>query len=88
MARLAQFEAREPEVWLADDYRIAWLTVLHAHQDIPDPWGFAFWRYLGRTYGRVLPEFMAREQRHAAMELPPKKPSQPEKQFQHRRKRR
>jgi hypothetical protein len=64
LARLAQQEAREVDPHLADDYRIAWLCVLHCAEAIPDPWRFAFWRYLGRVPEKLIPLFCVRVQQH------------------------
>lgn len=68
LAYLAAAEAREPDVWLRDDIRISWLTVLHAAQGTAQPWEYAFWRYLGRHSSKLIPEFVARADKHAAME--------------------
>jgi len=73
--RLCEAEAREPNAWLRDDYRIARMTVGNARQGNPDPWRFAFWQYLGKTPEKLIPVFVARAQRDAAMQLPPKKPA-------------
>lgn len=67
MARLAQAEAREVEAHLADDYRIAWLTVLHCAEGIAQPWEFAFWRYLGQHPKKLIPFFVERAEKHAQM---------------------
>ena len=74
-ARLVQAEAKEPDAWLRDDYRIARMTVGLASRGNSDPWRFAFWQYLGKTPEKLIPFFVARAQRDAAMDLPPKKPA-------------
>jgi hypothetical protein len=68
---LAYAEIREPDAWRRDDYHIAILTVFFAANGNPDPWRFAFWWYLGRTPEKLIPEFVARAERHAAMETEP-----------------
>ena len=68
LAYLSRAEWKEPDVWLKDDYRIAWLTVLHCAEGISQPWEYAFWRYLGRHPDKLIPELVARAERHAAME--------------------
>jgi hypothetical protein len=68
MARLACAEAREVNPHLADDYRIAWLTVWNASQGHADPWRYSFWCYLGKTPEKIIPELVARLEKHAAME--------------------
>jgi hypothetical protein len=67
---LAWCEANEPNVWLRDDIRIAWLTVLNASEGKPDPWRYSFWMYLGRVPEKVIPELVARAERHRLMEVP------------------
>jgi len=68
---LQRAECREPDAWLRDDYRIAWLTVHFAGRGYSDPWRFAFWWYLGRTPEKLIPFFVSRAARHAAMEAAP-----------------
>lgn len=68
LAYLADAEMREPDAWLRDDVRIAWLTVLHCSEGIERPWEYAFYRYLGKHPDKLIPEFVARAERHAAME--------------------
>jgi hypothetical protein len=75
LAYLAGAETREPLVWFKDDIRISWLTVLHCAEGVADPWRFAFWKYLGSIPEKVIPQLVARAEKHAAME-PLKKPSQ------------
>lgn len=70
LSRLAEAETREPDAWLRDDYRIAWLTVLHCAEGIADPWRFAFWKYLGKTPEKLIPLFVERRENHRAMEIP------------------
>jgi hypothetical protein len=65
---LAKAEEREQDVWLRDDYRIAWLCVLFASRNYADPWRYAFWHYLGRTPERIIPDLVARTAKHAAMQ--------------------
>jgi hypothetical protein len=70
LARLSEAESREPDAWLRDDYRIAWLTVLHCADGISDPWRFAFWKYLGRTPEKLIPLFLERAEKHRLMNVP------------------
>lgn len=64
---LALAEDQEPDIWLRDDIRVAWLSVLYAGREYRDPWGFAFWWYFGKTHAKALiawkerREFMQRE---------------------------
>lgn len=67
---LAACEDREPNVWLRDDIRIAWLTVVNAAQGKLDPWRYSFWMYLGRTPEKLIPFFVERAERHRLMEVP------------------
>jgi hypothetical protein len=78
--RLAQAESRESDVWLRDDYRIAWLTVLYASEErtwgLDDegesfgPWEFAFVSYLGKSHKKLIPYFVARSERHRLLDVP------------------
>lgn len=61
LGRLAAEELQEPLVSFRDDIRIAWLCVLFAARENPNPWGFAFWWYLGKTYEKLLPVFLERQ---------------------------
>lgn len=54
LCRIAQAEAREPDPWIRDDYRVAWLTVLRASEGCPDPFGLAFWGYYGTSWQRAV----------------------------------
>jgi hypothetical protein len=51
---LAETESREANPHLADDVRIAWLTVLHAASGVCDAWGYSFWQFFGKTYPKAL----------------------------------
>lgn len=46
-ARLCEVERKETNAHYVDDYRIARLTIRYADEGYPDPWGYAFWMYLG-----------------------------------------
>jgi hypothetical protein len=85
---LARAESKEPNAWLADDYRVAWLTVLHASRGLSNPWEFAFWSYYGKTIDKALIAWAERDAqtarelaRCAAMV---KKPPQSEKSARRR----
>jgi hypothetical protein len=52
---LAKAEDLERDVWLQDDYRLAWTTVLYASRNQPDPWGFAYWMKYGVVPARGIP---------------------------------
>ncbi len=54
LAYLAEIECKEPDAWLRDDIRVAWLCVLHASKGVENPWGYAFWWYYGKTYPKAL----------------------------------
>ena len=62
LAYLAKAEAREGNPHLADDIRIAWLTVLHAAAGVVDAWGFAFWQFFGKTYPKALLAWAERDE--------------------------
>jgi hypothetical protein len=66
-------EQTEPDVWLRDDIRIAWLTVLYCANDRPTPWEWAFNAVVGGHPSKVIPELVARAEKHRVMGLPPKK---------------
>lgn len=70
---LAKAEDKERDVWLRDDIRLAFLTVLYAGRgyDIPDVW--AYYYYLGGHPKKIIPILVERAAKHAAMEAPPKK---------------
>jgi hypothetical protein len=53
-------EAREPDVWLRDDYRIAWLTILYAARGRPQPFVLATYQVLGIHPDRLLAAIEAR----------------------------
>jgi hypothetical protein len=59
---LAAAEAREVNPYLADDVRIAWLTVLHAAAGASDAWGYSFWQFFGKTYPKALLAWAEREE--------------------------
>lgn len=52
--RLDAAEQAESDVHLRDDLRIAKLCILNVEREQADPWGFAFWTYLGITYPKYL----------------------------------
>jgi hypothetical protein len=68
---LASAEAREEDVWLRDDVRIAWITVLNASQGSPIPQIEASYAVLGLHPDKVYPAIVARR---AALLGPSKKP--------------
>jgi hypothetical protein len=70
---LASAEEREPDVWLKDDYRIAWLTVLYCANGRPTPWEWAFNQVVGGNPSKVIPQLVERARQHAVLGLPPKK---------------
>lgn len=75
LAYLAVAEQGEPDVWLRDDYRIAWLTVLYSANGRPSPWDWAFNRVVGGHPAKVIPQLVARAREHVVLGLPPKKSS-------------
>ena len=68
--QLALAETNEIDPWLRDDIRISWLTVLHCAEGISQPWEYAFWRYLGKHPDKLIPIFVERAEKHAAMNEP------------------
>jgi hypothetical protein len=62
LSYLASAEARELDVWLQDDIRIAWLTVLHAASGVVDAWGYSFWQFFGKTYPKALLAWAERDE--------------------------
>lgn len=78
LVRLAQAESTEPDVWLRDDIRIAWITVLNCANHKPTPWEWAFNTVIGGHPSKVIPQLVERVRKHAEMDLaalPPKRPS-------------
>ena len=75
LVRLFEAEYKEPDAWLKDDYRIAWLTVLHCSEGIEQPWEYAVWKYLGITYQKFQKVMAERGRYHAALEIPDYDPS-------------
>jgi hypothetical protein len=73
---LASAELREDDVWLRDDVRIAWITVLNASQGSPIPHVAATYAVLGLHPDKVWPAILAR--REALLGKP--SPSSPKKQ--------
>jgi hypothetical protein len=51
---LSRQQAKEKNPHLLDDLRIAQLTLLNVERGQADPWGFAFWSYIGITYPKYL----------------------------------
>lgn len=74
LSYLASAEQDEEDVWLRDDIRIAWITVLYAANDRPTPWEWAFNRVIGGHPSKVIPILVERRQKHAELALPPRKP--------------
>ena len=76
---LARAESKTTDPWQADDYRVAWLTVLYAARGHANPWEFAFWGYYGKTLSKALIAWAERDAQTAIelerCSLPPKKPS-------------
>lgn len=70
LAYLEQAEWKETDVWYRDDYRIAWLTILHCSEGIDQPWEYAFWRYLGKHPDKLIPELVYRHNLHRDIALP------------------
>lgn len=68
---LASAEMREEDVWLRDDVRIAWITVLNASQGSPIPHIEASYAVLGLHPDKVYPAIVARRE---ALLGPSKKP--------------
>jgi hypothetical protein len=54
LAYLDAAKAAERNPWLADDLHVARQAVLHAANNVRDPWGFAFWWRFGKTYPKAL----------------------------------
>jgi hypothetical protein len=60
LAQLCLAEVREPDPWLRDDMRIAWITILYASQGNPQPHVDATYRVLGLHPDKVWPAILAR----------------------------
>lgn len=84
---LAWTEANEPDVWLQDDYRIAWITVLRASRGERSPHVSATYAVLGLHPDKVSPAIVERRKAllgadyskffpAAEQRLPPKKLAQ------------
>ena len=70
LVRLSEAEFKEPCAHLRDDYRIAWLTVLHCSEGVEQPWEFAVWRYLGISHQKYMKIQSERERYHRSLEIP------------------
>lgn len=84
LRHLETAEAAEPDPWLRDDLRIAWLTVLYANRGYSEPFVSAFYRVLGIHPDRLPAAIEARRRAQlgrlydlvtGSSSLPPKKPS-------------
>lgn len=78
---LAKAELRESDVWLRDDIRVAYKTVVNASLGMSDPWIQAFCSYYGRHPRRAIPFWLEREAQREekvgpGMTASPKKPVQ------------
>src|SRR5882724_555279 len=60
-----KYEQADP--WVADDYRIAALTVRNLLDGRANPWELAFLAYFGKSFKKVLPIFLERERERLAM---------------------
>lgn len=72
-------EANEPDVWLRDDYRIAWITLLRASRGESIPHVTATYAVLGLHPNKVWPAILAHRKALLGTEIwgtssPPKKP--------------
>jgi len=72
LARLEQSENREPNPWLRDDIRIAWIATLYASQGNSQPFIDASYRVLGLHPDKVWPAICARRAALLGPELPHK----------------
>jgi hypothetical protein len=79
---LASAELREEDVWLRDDIRIAWVTVLNASQGSQSPHIEASYRVLGLHPDKVWPAILARREALLGRPSPvsPKKQPEPVKE--------
>jgi hypothetical protein len=59
-AYLCLAESREPDVWLAEDYRQAWIAIALAEQGCPDPFVVASYRMYGLHPDRLWPAIIER----------------------------
>jgi hypothetical protein len=59
LARLEKAEAKEPDPWLRDDIRIAWITILEASRGNSQPHIDATYRVLGKHPDQVWPAILA-----------------------------
>lgn len=62
LVRLEDAEKHEPDPWLRDDIRIAWITVLEADRGSSQPHIDATYRVLGCHPDAVFPNIVARRQ--------------------------
>lgn len=90
LAYLDHAKYAEQNPWLADDYKIAYSTVLNLQREDLRPWTLAFCEYFGKHPRKLIPIFVERErqrltvgkldldfeQEKKRVELPPKKPPQ------------
>jgi hypothetical protein len=62
LVRLETAEAKEPDPWMRDDIRIAWITTLYASQGNQQPHVDATYRVLGLHPDKVWPAILARRE--------------------------
>lgn len=58
---LVRAESKETNAWKVDDYRVSRMAVALAYKGTPDPWGFAFWSYYGKTLPKALEAWAERD---------------------------
>ena len=79
--RLSAAYDREVDVWLKDDIKIAFLTVVYANEegrvwgldnqgDPFGPWEYAFCVYLGKHPKKLIPFFVERAEKHRYLDIP------------------
>lgn len=75
LLRLAEQEKAEPDVWLRDDIRIAWITVLYAARGYSEPQVAATYQVLGLHPSKVFQAMLDRDQALLGPKqaIPPKK---------------
>jgi hypothetical protein len=82
LRRLEAAEKKEPDPWLRDDIRIAWITILYASRGNQQPFVDATYQVLGLHPEKVWPAILARraallgadELMRDISQAPPKKP--------------
>lgn len=64
---LERVKYQQPDPWVADDYKIASMTVRNLRDGLPNPWELAFLQYFGKSSQKLIPIFLERERERLRM---------------------